>query len=116
MLIHRSTRVALVGTLVLALPVSQAQACHWLRGCGQPATTTFYAPVAVAPAPVAQVVNYMPQTCFRTVYVNTPVVAYSPVRACDACGNSTTVMRPVTSYVMRPQLVPYTTYRQVVAA
>jgi hypothetical protein len=58
----------------------------------------------------------MPQTCFRTVYVNTPVTTYRAEPACGPCGTPTTVMRPVVSYVMRPQLVPYTTYRPVVTA
>jgi hypothetical protein len=63
------------------------------------------------------VVNYAPQTCYRTVYVNTPVVAYQPVAACNPCtGCATTVMRPVTSYVMQPRMVAYTSYRPVVTA
>jgi hypothetical protein len=55
----------------------------------------------------------MPQTCYRTVYVNQPVVAYRPTTACDPCGRATTVMRPVTTYVSQARLVPYTTYRPV---
>jgi hypothetical protein len=108
-------------TLLASLPASSAQACcgcwrNWFGGT--PATTTYYAPYAAsyAPAGCGQVVNYMPQTSYRTVYVNMPVVAYQPVTACNACGGATTVMRPVTSYVMQPRVVPYTTYRPVVAA
>ncbi|MEX0977306.1 MAG: hypothetical protein WDZ48_00545, partial [Pirellulales bacterium] len=113
-MIGRTVRGALVAVALLAIPVAPARACHLFdRCCGRP-TTAYYAPVAqpyvasYAPAccpqpqaccPQPQVVNYMPQTCYRTVYVNTPVVAYSPTTACDACGRATTVMRPVTTFV-----------------
>jgi hypothetical protein len=114
----RTVRIALVAVALLAVSATSARACHLFdRFCGRP-TTTFYAPVA-APAPVCcpqpQVVNYMPQTCYRTVYVNTPVVAYQPATACDPCGRATTVMRPVTTFVTQARLVPYTTYRAVAA-
>jgi hypothetical protein len=130
-MIDRTVRGALVAVALLAIPVAPARACHLFdRCCGRP-TTAYYAPVAqpyvasYAPAccpqpqaccPQQQVVNYMPQTCYRTVYVNTPVVAYSPTTACDACGRTTTVMRPVTTFVAQPRLVAYTTYRPVVTA
>ncbi len=45
-----------------------------------------------------------------------PVTTYQPVAACGPCGGATTVMRPVTTYALRPQLVPYTTYRPVVTS
>ena len=87
------------------------EAC-WLF---QKKTTVAYAPVAVA-APVPQVCSYQPQTCYRTVYVNTPVTTYQPVAGTDPCtGCPTTCMRPVTTYVSQARMVPYTTYRPVFA-
>lgn len=118
---RRSVRVALALLTVCAPSATRAEAaCCGLRNWfAAPApTTTFYAPftAAYAPAGCGQTVNYMPQTCFRTVYVNTPVTTFRPEPACGPCGTPTTVMRPVVSYVMRPQLVPYTTFRPVVTA
>ena len=103
-------------TLVLvSLPLPMPEACDWWnRWWGTPATT-YYVPYTANYVP-AQVVNYVPQTAYRTVYVNTPVVSYTPVAGCNACGQPTTVMRPVTSFVTQPRLVPYTTYRPVVTA
>ena len=63
----------------------------------------------------AQTVSYVPQVSYRTVYYNTPVVAYRPTPACGLFG-PTTVMRPMTTYVTAARLVPYTSYRPVVAA
>lgn len=111
---------AVVALTVLAYCVTpaEAQCCGgWKRWFGgAPATTSYYAPYTAfyAPAGYGQTVNYVPQTSYRTVYMNAPVVAYSPVTACNACGGATTVLRPVTSYVMQPRLVPYTSYRPVV--
>lgn len=111
---------ALAALSVCTLPATTAKACCGLKSWfGSPApTTTFYAPytASFAPAGCGQTVNYMPQTCFRTVFVNTPVTTFRPVPACGPCGQPTTVMRPVTTFVMRPQLVPYTTFRPVAVA
>lgn len=99
------------------LTASDAQACHWWKSCFGAPATTFYAPytASYAPAGCGQTVSYMPQTAYRTVYVNAPVMAYQPVTAANPCtGCPTTVMRPVVSYVTQAQLVPYTTYRPVV--
>jgi hypothetical protein len=119
----QKARGAVIALTIFSLPVSQANACDWLHRCfGCGSSTSYYAPAAYAPAPCCQpacapqVVNYMPQTSYRTVYVNAPVVAYRPVTACDACGGATTVMRPVTSYMLQARVVPYTTYRPVVTA
>ncbi len=114
-------RAALVAATLLAIPAAPAEACHLFdRLCGR-GTTTYYAPYVASYAPTApaccpqqQVVNYVPQTAYRTVAVNRPVVSYVPQTACNACGQATTVMRPVTTYVAQQQLVPYTTYRPVV--
>ncbi|HEY2893053.1 MAG TPA: hypothetical protein VGJ16_02525 [Pirellulales bacterium] len=100
------------------LTASDAQACHWWKSCFGPApATTFYAPYTASYAPTGcgQTVSYMPQTAYRTVYVNAPVMGYQPVTSANPCtGCATTVMRPVVSYVTQAQLVPYTTYRPVV--
>ena len=89
--------------------------------------TTYY-PFAVTPAPqcgdacnpcqpqVCQrpVVQYMPQTFYRTTWARVPVTTYRPVVSADPCtGCRTTVMRPCTSYTWQARRVPYTTYRPV---
>src|ERR1700677_2371375 len=81
------------------------------------APITSYRPAFFAPAApvIPQTVNYMPYTAYRTVYTNMPVTTYQPAAACGPCGGATTVMRPVTTYALRPQLFPYTTYRPVYA-
>ena len=117
-MIGRKLTVSLGALALVAIPATPSQAfCHLFGRCAKP-TTTFYAPVApVIAAPVCaqpQVVNYMPQTAYRTVVVNRPVVTMMPQTACDPCGRATTVMRPVTSFVQQQQLVPYTTFRPVV--
>jgi hypothetical protein len=123
-MVGQRVRIAVVGLTFMSLGASPAHAFHhWFKKgcCGAAPATAYYAPVAPAPcatcAPACpQVVNYMPQTCYRTVYVNTPVVAYQPVTSCNPCnGCPTTVMRPVTTYVTQAQVVPYTSYRPVVA-
>ncbi len=81
------------------------------------ATTTFRPWVAYsAPVVAQQSVSYLPYTSYRTVYTQTPVTTYMPTTACNACGGATTVMQPVTSYTMRPSLVPFTSYRPVITA
>lgn len=118
-MIGRSLGTALVGVSLLTASAAPAHACHFFdRLCGKP-TTTFYAPAPVMAAPACcpqqQVVNYVPQTAFRTVIVNRPVVSFAAQPGCDACGRPTTVMRPVTTMVAQQQLVPYTTFRPVVS-
>jgi hypothetical protein len=107
----------LVAVATVAIPAAPSQA-FFGHCCKKQPTTTFYAPVAAAPvvAPVCPqptIVNYMPQTAFRSVIVNRPVVTMVPQPSCDACGRQTTVMRPVTTFVAQQQLVPYTTFRPV---
>jgi hypothetical protein len=125
---HRKLRKAIVAASAAAAlftaPAESHAIFHWFSracGCGaQPATyaPATYAPAVVqAPLPAPTVVNYVPQTCYRTQYVNAPVTTYRPVMGCDPCtGFPVTTMRPVTSYVQQARLVPYTTYRAVVAA
>jgi hypothetical protein len=92
--------------LVLALP-AETEAC-WLTSC-------FSHPAPACPAPVAQQVNYVPQTCYRTVYRPVAVTSYRPITTADPCtGCPVTSLSPVTTYVQRPMVVPYTTYRPVV--
>ena len=60
------------------------------------------------------VVNYVPQTCYRTKWQQVPVTSYRPVTNTDPCSGCTvTCMRPCTSYTWQAQRVPYTTYRPV---
>jgi hypothetical protein len=110
----RPTLTATVAALaLLSAPRESLAIFHWLfpNCCGSGSTFS----AGYAPAPT--VCNYVPQTCYRTVYVNTPVVAYRPVTSCDPCtGCPTTCYRPVTTYVTQARLVPYTTYRPVYAA
>ncbi|HEV2972217.1 MAG TPA: hypothetical protein VGY55_19745 [Pirellulales bacterium] len=90
--------------LTLALP-AETQAC-WLTHC--------FAPAAPA-APALQQVNYVPQTSYRTVYSPVAVTSYRPITTADPCtGCPVTSLAPVTTYVQRPVVVPYTTYRPVI--
>ncbi len=127
-----------VGGAFLATPSESKAIFHWFGGgcCGGRTaytapttayympTTAYYAPTTACCAPTTayyapscntctqQVVNYVPQTCYRTQIVNVPVTAYQPVVASDPCtGCPVTVMRPVTSFVRQVQMVPYTSYR-----
>lgn len=96
--------------LTLALPV-QSEAC-WLFDCFHRAPAC---PAPACPTPVATQVNYVPQTCYRTVYSPVAVTSYRPVCTTDPCtGCPVQSMTPVTTYVQRPVVVPYTTYRPVV--
>jgi hypothetical protein len=119
MFIGRNVVGAVAALTLFSVSATPARACHFFdRMCGKP-VTTFYAPVApvvAAPTCCAQptVVNYVPQTAYRTVIVNQPVTAFQPATACDACGRATTVMRPVTTFVRQTAMVPYTTFRPVV--
>jgi len=125
---HRNFRNAIVAASAAAAlftaPAESHAIFHWFsRACGCGAQPATYAPATYAPAvveaPLAAptVVNYVPQTCYRTQYVNAPVTTYRPVMGCDPCtGFPVTTMRPVISYVQQARLVPYTTYRAVVAA
>jgi hypothetical protein len=116
-MIGRKVTGTLLGLALVAIPATPSQA-FFGHCCKKQPTTTFYAPVATpvmaAPAcPTPTIVNYMPQTAFRSVIVNRPVVTMVPQSGCDACGRPTTVMRPVTTFVAQQQLVPYTTFRPV---
>ena len=86
--------------------------------CGR--TTVGFAPnpcCNACPAPCTttqRVCNYVPQTCYRTVYRQVPVTVYRPTTTCDPCtGCPRTVMQPCTTVQHVAQRVPVTTYRQV---
>jgi len=112
----RALKTVCAAAALVAVP-SQSHAC-WLTNCFAP-RTTYYAPVAVAPAPVCnpcqqQTVSYAPQTCFRPVTTSVPVTTLQPVAACNPCGGMTTVLKPVTTMVQQTSMMPYTTFRPVV--
>lgn len=112
---------------ILAVPAESHAIFHWLsRCCGGNTTPTYgaaplysAAPAAAdpcAPPQVTQTASYVPQTCYRTQYVNVPMTTYRPVVSRDPCtGCPVTCLRPTTSYVQQAQLVPYTTYRRVLS-
>ncbi len=110
-----STRWFVTLGLIVAIvvgPAVESQACFGLfrRWCER-----YYSqsPAVVAqPACAPQVVNYVPQTCYRTQYCSVPVTTYRPQTAFDPCTNCpVSCMRPVTTYVTQARMVPYTTYR-----
>ncbi|MEE8452141.1 MAG: hypothetical protein V3R99_09510 [Thermoguttaceae bacterium] len=114
---------AILLTVILLTPTGEARA----QGCGlfdtlfgwaQP--TTYAAPVGPSLCPptvstgCAQTCQYVPQTCYRTVYQRVPVTTYRSVTRCDPCtGCPVTTCCPVTTWTQRATRVPYTTYRLV---
>lgn len=127
--IQTGLAAAAMSTILLASPAESHAIFHWLsRCCGGGSSTPTYgaaplygtAPAAAdpccAPPQVTQTASYVPQTCYRTQYVNVPVTTYRPVVSRDPCtGCPVTCLRPTTSYVQQAQLVPYTTYRRVLS-
>jgi hypothetical protein len=122
----RAGLAACVTTLFLALPAESQAIFQWLSNCcGGNSTPTYGAAPLYQAAPadpcctppqVTQSVNYVPQTCYRTQYVNVPVTTYRPVVGRDPCsGCPVTCMRPATTYVQQARLIPYTTYRMVLS-
>lgn len=60
------------------------------------------------------VVNYVPQTSYRTVWKTIPVTTYRPVTSQNpATGCTTTCTQPCTTYQWQAQRVPQTSYRPV---
>ncbi len=107
----RLTLTAMLGAIVGLAPVGELQAC-WLTRAMAPASE---APVYAAAPPVATQVNYVPQTAYRTEYRPVAVTSYRPITSSDPCtGCPVTSLAPVTNYVQRPVVVPYTTYRPVI--
>lgn len=115
----RWSLAAVGATAVLwTVPAESHAIFDWLnRLCCRSA----YAPVAtVDPCNTCQppqvTANYVPQTCYRTQYVNVPVTTYRPAVGTDPCtGCPVTCMRPTISYVQQARLVPYTTFRVVLS-
>ncbi len=71
------------------------------------------APAVCTPC-AAPTLQYVPQTCYRTVVARVPVACYAAETVCDPCtGCAQTCYRPVPAYVHRARLVPYTIYRPV---
>lgn len=59
-------------------------------------------------------VNYVPETNYRSLWVQTPVTSYRPSTTADPCtGCQVTCMKPCTTYQWTLRRVPYTTYRPV---
>jgi hypothetical protein len=85
--------------------------------------STGYAPYSVGyPAAVSNGCNTcaptygaVPQTNYRTVYQPMPVTSYQPASTCGPCGNQVTAMRPVVTYRVQPQVMPYTVNQPVYA-
>ncbi|HUY89070.1 MAG TPA: hypothetical protein VMV10_10075 [Pirellulales bacterium] len=102
---------------LFAMPAQSHAIFNWFGcNCGaKPAPLA--APVVEAPVVTPTVVNYMPQSGYRTQYVTVPMTTYRPATGCDPCtGFPVTTMRPVISYVQQARLVPYTTYRAVLTS
>ena len=60
------------------------------------------------------VVNYVPQTSYRTVWQAVPVTTYRRTTHCNpTTGLPITCTRPCTSYTYQARRVPYTSYRPV---
>lgn len=118
--LHSRPLAVLAAAAVLVAAPVDARACGLFNWFHKDRTTTFYAPVvAAAPACntcVPQTVSYVPQTAFRPVVTTTPVTTMRPVTATDPCtGCPTTVLQRTTGYVQQTMMVPYTSYRPVVA-
>lgn len=60
------------------------------------------------------VVNYVPQTAYRTVWQPVPVTTYKRTTRCNpATGLPITCVQPCTNYTYQARRVPYTSYRPV---
>lgn len=100
---------------VAAAPVAPVAAYYApvaAAGCSTCPTATYYAPAAPAcstcPTCPTGGCGSACNTCYSPTIVSVPVTTYRPVAACGPCGNTVTVMRPVTSYVQRVQYAPQT--------
>ena len=94
-----------------AAPVAAYYSPVAAAGCSTCPTAAYYAPAAPACntcAPSCNTCAPSCNTCYRPSIVSVPVTTYRPMATCDPCGNTVTVMRPVTSYVQRVQYAPQT--------
>src|SRR5580700_5718366 len=58
--------------------------------------------LASNPCGVQQTVSYVPQTCYRTQYIDVPVTTFRPAVSCNPCGGCPiTTMRPVVTNVQK---------------
>jgi hypothetical protein len=125
----RTSTVALgVAVALLTAPAESQAIFHWFNnGCCNggglfarsattvPVATPTYASYGADPCGCQpQQVSYVPQTCYRTQYVNVPTTVYQPVTVADRCtGCPVTTMRPVIAYLPQARQVPYVSYRIV---
>ncbi|HEV3003672.1 MAG TPA: hypothetical protein VGX78_04395, partial [Pirellulales bacterium] len=123
----RTSTVALaMAAAVFSSPAESQAIFHWFQNCCNGGG--LFAPSAAVPvaAPVytaygadpcgcqPQRVSYVPQTCYRTQYVNAPTTVYRPVTVADPCtGCPVTTLRPMIAYVPQARQVPYVSYRIV---
>lgn len=120
----KTRKIVLVCCAVAAISMispATSEGCAFLERlmpwnwCRSDTADVTYAPAYAVQYPVAaQICNYVPQTCYRTVMRTMPTTVYRPTSYCDPyTGCATTCYRPVTSYVRSAQFAPYTTYRPV---
>lgn len=121
-----------VGQAAWTLPSAEAgPLLDWIRGlrnrsCGNRSASTWGNPNQFACLQPGQcqvtcqqtcsrtVVNYVPETAYRTTWEKVPVTQYRPVTSSDPCtGCTVTCMKPCTTYTWQMKQVPYTTYRPV---
>ncbi len=98
----------------MLLGAQPTQACCFTDWC----SCSWFKSKPVCPPPPApacavcpQQISFIPQTSFRSESACVPCTTCQPACACDPCGGAQTVMQPVTSFVRRPVMVPYTTMR-----
>ncbi|MCA9107664.1 MAG: hypothetical protein KDA83_19775, partial [Planctomycetales bacterium] len=109
-----------VGTLGLPQQAQAGPLLDWLRGlvgANRPVQTAYMPAQGCESCTMTcqrTVVNYVPQTDYRTDWTQVPVTTYRPVTSADpVTGCTITCMRPCTTYEWRAQRVPVTTYRPV---
>lgn len=100
----------------LGNPAESNAIFHWFSNCCSPPPAYTYGYAGPFCNSGVQV-NYLPTTAYRTTYVNVPVTTMRTCATVDPCtGCQVTAMRPVTTIVAQPRLVPYNTYRLVYSA
>ncbi len=127
-MVYEKVRGILIACGIAVLGIStpaECKACGFLDclfgGGGRTTYAPPYAPQTYAPAyntgyaPYQpQTCQYVPQTCYRTVYRQVPVTTHQAVTRCNPLtGCPVTCYYPVTRWVRQARLVPYTTYRLV---
>ena len=119
--------IAVTDSMLLALPAEAGPLLDWWRSRPRlfgrsepvPAVTAFSPAMGGACTTCTQTcqrvsVNYVPETSYRSMWVQTPVTSYRPSTSTDPCtGCQVTCMRPCTTYQWSLRRIPYTTYRPV---